>query len=225
MTSPRLVFENLGVVKRGALSLRAPLYTIITGGPLSGKSILAKLVYLLWLPVQPLPPLPYHEAFKQNLEALLDNVAGKARIVVEGCGARVSYEAGETRVETSFNPEEIVEDDERAVESVKRFCFESLGRSLYRGDPQRCIRDLRATWSTILVHEALTCKSVRYGVDASTGLPRAAPPTWIGFERLGLWLCSRDCEDKLYTVHPVELTPPEDGSWLDSRVSTSLRAR
>ncbi len=212
LSEARVSFEKLGPLSRGSLRLTQGSYTVITGAPLSGKSLVLKLLYLLRMPVQPLPALPYQDVFKQNMEAVFEGgVAGNARVEVEGCGARLLFDSGSVTLETRFRLGERVERDERVLESIKRFCFEGLGRSFYRGDTQRCIAEMKVSWSAIIVHEALTCNTVKYGVDAETGLPRAPTPRWVGGERVCMLLAPEQCRNAVYTVQPLEFTAQREG--------------
>ncbi len=212
MSEARISFEKLGPLSRGSLWLTPGSYTVVTGAPLAGKSLVLKLLYLLRMPVQPLPALPYQDVFKQNVEVVFeDGVAGSARVEVEGCGARLLFDSGSVSLETRFKLGERVERDERVLESIKRFCFEGLGRSLCRGDTQRCIAEMKVSWSAIIVHEALTCNAVRYGVDAETGLPRAPAPRWVGGERVCALLAPEQCRNTIYTVQPFEFIAADEG--------------
>ncbi len=156
----------------------------VTGGDAAAREVLPRLLYALWLPAQPLPPRGYADIFAENLREVFGGDPGGG-LIVEGCGARLEYRGGAARVEASFDPRERVESDERIVDSVKRFCLGSrLARSLYRGDVQRCLEELREGWSQVLLHEALMCGLVHYAPEPHTGLPRAAPPSLLGPERL-----------------------------------------
>ena len=179
---PRLRLEGFAGV-HGSLELG---YGVIysTGASSAEREAIPRLLYALWLPVQPLPPRGYAESLAEAVREAFGGDPGGS-FTLEGCGVRLVYRGGGARVEASFDPGERVESDERIVDSVKRFCFGStLARRMYRGDVQRCLDDLREGWAQVLVHEALMCGLVRYAPEPHSGLPRATPPSLLGPERV-----------------------------------------